>query len=266
MKKTTVFMLACCFFMSAFIIESTAQMRMKDSTTFTEGPIKTRMFVISPGYAFIDVAAFDQFLAPSANAGFNQNFGTLALQYTAECRRFMYGWTIQMGMSPKRTIRDYAGVPGQNIEYYGTFGNILLQSGYSIVSTDRVKFYPILGVGFGGVNGNYNRVDNRTIAQFANNPNTEGTITKYMACFDGALSLDFLIPSRRYGDGVPSYGKVIGLRVGYTQGVGVGNWNFKGARVLENPNYNPGMVYAKIELGLFSRKSRTDDYYDGYKR
>jgi hypothetical protein len=218
-------------------------------------PAKTKICTISPGFALIDVAAFDQFLISSPGSkGFSQNFGLLGLESITECKRFIYGFTLQAGMSQKNTIMNYAGVTGQNVDYYGTYGNFLLHSGYSIISTERVKFYPIVGVGFGSVSGNYSRIDNQTIAQFASNPGVGGSITKHMACFDGALGLDLLFPSRCKRDGEASFGRAIGLRVGYTQGMGVGNWRFAGARILENPTYNPGIMYVKLQFGMFCKR------------
>jgi len=238
---------------------ATAQSSSTDSTS--KGPVRTKMFTLSGGYALADVSALNQFLALSGSQdGFSQNFATFGLQSTAECKRFIYGYTLQVGMSQKKTISNYAGVIGQDLDYYATFGNFLIHSGYSIISTDHVKFYPIIGVGFGNMSANYNRIDNQHITQFASNPNLQGSLNKYMAYFDAALGLDFLMPSKRFSkyhkDSNASFGRTIGLRVGYTQGVGVGNWMFKGGRIIENPTYNPGMFYAKLQVGVFGKRAK----------
>jgi hypothetical protein len=230
-----------------------------DSTS--AGSVKTKMLTISPGFAVVNVSALNQFLALSGpKDGFSQNFGLLGIETTTECKRFIYGYTLQAGMSQKKTISDYAGVPGQNIDYYATYGNLLLHSGYSIISTERVKFYPMIGAGFGRVSANYNRIDNQHITNYATNPNLQGSVGKYMACFDAALSLDLLMSSNRFNsyhkESNASYGRVLGIRVGYTQGVGVGNWMFKSGRILENPTYNPGMFYAKVQFGIYSKRAR----------
>ncbi len=215
------------------------------------------MFTINPGYAFADVSGLNRFLAPGTPGEFSEHFGLLGLQGTSECKRFMYGYTLQAGMSEKNTVSNYSSIPGNNMEYYARFGNLLFHGGYAIVSTERVKFYPLLGIGIGAMHGNFSRIDNLSGAQFANNPGVQGRVTKYMACFDGALSLDLLIPSKRWSeDG--RYGRVLGIRVGYTQGVGVDDWKFAGARILDNSSYNPGIAYAKLEFGVFRHKYKTD--------
>ena len=125
----------------------TAQINTMDSTS--TGPVRTKMITLSAGYALVDVSTLNQFLALSIPGdGFNQNFGVLGIESTTECKRFIYGCTFQAGMTQKKTISDYAGVAGQNLDYYAMYGNFLLHSGYSIISTDRVKFYPMLGAGF----------------------------------------------------------------------------------------------------------------------
>lgn len=229
--------------------------------SISSGPVRTKMVTISPGFALVDVSALNQFLALSGpKDGFSQNFGLLGIESTTECKRFIYGFTLQAGMSQKKTISDYAGVAGQNIDYYGTYGNFLIHSGYSIISTERVKFYPLIGIGFGRVSANYNRIENQHINNFAANPNLQGTVSKSIACFDAALSLDLLMQSNRFNkyhkDSKASYGRVLGIRVGYTQGVGVGNWMFKSGRIYENPTYNPGMFYAKVQFGIYSKRAR----------
>jgi hypothetical protein len=261
--KKNAFLLLCSLVVAGFT--NFAQAQTTTDTAATTGPVKTKIMSFGFGYANLQVSALNQFLAQPTSGSFSQNFGVFGLQSTTECKRFIYGYTLQAGMSQKATISNYGGVAGRNMDYYGTFGNVLIHGGYSIVSTERVKFYPILGVGFGGVSANYNSIDNMTISQFGNNPGVEGSVSKYMACFDGALNLDLLMPSKRMSNDKATYGRALSLRVGYTQGLGVGNWTFKGARIIENPTYNPGMVYAKIQFGIYSKKARSCDGY-GCKR
>jgi hypothetical protein len=255
--KKNAFLLLCGLVLTGLTNSIFAQTMTSDTAAVT-GPVKTKIMSLGFGYANVQVSELTQNFLPAATSGsFSQNFGVFGLQSTTECKRFIYGHTLQVGMSQKGTILNYGGVAGSNMDYYGTFGNILMHGGYSLVSTDRVKFYPIIGVGFGGVSANYNSINNMSSTQFAANPGVEGTVTKYMACFDGALNLDLLMPSKRWSNDKASYGKTISLRVGYTQGLGVGNWMFKGARIIDNPTYNPGMVYAKVQFGMYSKKARS---------
>lgn len=249
--KNTFTKAAFCFLFIAQAIGSFAQ-----DTIVILKPIKTKMLSISPGYAYADVSGLNNFVA-SGMPGFSQHFAMLGLESTTEYKRFIYGATLQGGMSQTTTVANYASVFANNMEYNASYVNALLQGGYSIVSTDRIKFYPIIGAGFGRMSGNFDRIDNQTMAQFANDPGVQGRVSKYMACFDGALSLDVLFPSKRWNENL---GSVLGLRVGYTQAVGVGYWQFDGARIIENPTYNPGMVYAKLQFGIFRR------YAKGYCR
>jgi hypothetical protein len=260
--KKNAFLLLCGLVLMGFTNVAFAQDKAKDTTA--TGPVKTKIMSFGFGYANVQVAALNQFLAQPTSGSFSQNFGVFGLQSTTECKRFIYGYTMQAGMSQKATISNYGGVAGRNMDYYGTFGNILMHGGYALVSTDRIKFYPIIGAGFGGVSAYYNSIDNMTIAQFGNNPGVQGEVSKYMACFDGALNLDLMMPSKRMSNEKATYGKAISLRVGYTQGVGTGNWMFKGARIIENPMYNPGIFYAKVQFGIYSKKARSCDH--GCKR
>ena len=252
MKKIALSLLTCVLILS--ITKHSIGQIYKD--TLTLGPVKTKIVTLSIGYSSIDVAELNQFLAPTTTGSFSSDFGMLGLHSITECKRFIYGFTLQAGMSMRNTSNNYAGVSGQNMDYYVTHGNFLIHGGYSILSTKRVKLYPMLGAGIGGTKANFNRVDNLTIAQFANNPSVQGEVGKAMACFDAALNVDFLMPSKRWSTINATYGRVISLRVGYTQGIGIGSWGFKGARIVENPTYNPGMFYAKLHFGMFSTKAK----------
>lgn len=258
--KKNAFLLLCALVVTGLTNFATAQ-NMTTDTAAAAGPVKTKIMSFGFGYANVDVSTLNSSFLPATTSGsFSQNFGVFGLQSTTECKRFIYGYTLQMGMAQKATISNYGGVAGRNMDYYGTFGNILMHGGYSIVSTERVKFYPILGVGFGGVSANYNTIDNMTSTQFASNPGVQGAVSKYMACFDGALNLDLLMPSKRWSNDKATYGRAISLRVGYTQGLGVGNWEFKGARIIDNPTYNPGIFYAKVQFGIYSKKARSCEH------
>jgi opacity protein-like surface antigen len=258
--KKNAFLLLCCLVLIGFTNEVFSQNTMTSDTTTSTGPVRTKIMSFGFGYANLQVADLNQFLAKPTSGSFSQNFGVFGLQSTTECKRFIYGYTLQAGMSQKGSISNYGGVAGRNMDYYGTFGNVLMHFGYSIVSTDRIKLYPIIGAGFGGVSANYNSTDDVNIDQFGKNPGVEGALTKHMVCFDGALNLDLLMPSKRWSNDKGSYGRTISIRTGYTKGLGVGDWRFKGARVTENPSYNPGMFYVKVQFGMFSKKASSCDH------
>ena len=262
MKKNNAFILMLCL-----LIGTSLRSFAQDTTVVVStGPIKTHMFTFGVGYSYLNgTAPLNTFLAPTTPEGFSQNFGILSLQHTTECKRFIYGWTLQAGMSQKVDVANYAGVAGQNMEYSASYGNVLMNFGYAIISTNRVKFYPIIGAGFAGINGNYNRTDDLTAAQFANNPNVSGSVSKYMMSFDGALALDLLMPSKRWSTPNSTKGHVIGLRVGYNQGIGVGNWTYAGAKITDNPGYNPQMFYVKLQFGLFGKKPK-EEWAAHYRR
>ncbi|HSZ25878.1 MAG TPA: hypothetical protein VK766_09180 [Cytophagaceae bacterium] len=255
MKKINIIIVCCCMMVLASA-KSFAQSNEMDSTL---RPSRLKMLTVSPGFAILDASGLNRFLAPGTNGSFGRNYGVLGFQKTSEYKRFIYGATFQGGMSQQTTVVNYAGVAGLNVDYNGAFGNFLLHGGYSIISTKRVKFYPMIGAGFGGVSANFTNIDNQSIANFANNPAMSGRVTKSMVCFDASLSLDLLFPSSRNWEGKSSttnFGRVVGIRVGYTQNLGMGDWRLDGARIIENPSYNPGMAYAKLQFGIYSNRSR----------
>ena len=247
--RTISFSLTCFFLLLFFT--SYAQ---KDSVSVQ--PLRTNMYSFSAGYSNIDVSVLNQFLASSASGSFSNNFGVMGLQSINEFKRVVHGLTFQYGMSERHTQTNYAGIAGNDMEYYASSWNLLLEGGYSVISTKRIKLYPLGGVGIGSINANYERVNNLSIAQFSNNPGVQGQVTKYITCFDAALNVDFFMPSKHRSTSLITRGGIIGLRVGYTKGFGNGHWEFTGARVQENPSYNPGMFYARVHFGLYNTRPR----------
>jgi hypothetical protein len=250
----TMALLAAIFFMGS----ASAQ-----DTTSKHRDYVTRWVTIQGGYAFMQNDVINQFLANNAPA-LNNNMGTLGISGLMEYKRWIGGITVQGGMSQPVTIDNYAGHPGQDYQLANGFYNGLLHLGYAVVNTPMMKIYPILGLGGGRASAQLVRTNISQASIVANNQpqNSNVQIGKAMAYIDLGIGFDFFHRMKPMeGNPRRNGGGVVGLRVGYSQGIGLGSWGYNGDNnVNENPTYNPGMFYAKLTVGVF-RTHRADMHW-----
>lgn len=228
----------------------------QDTTAYHKDHV-TNWISVHAGYAFMQNDALNQFLAYNAPE-LNNNMGVLGLSGLMEYKRWIGGLTLQGGMTRPVTVNDYAGNNGQDYQLTSGFYNGLIHLGYAVVNTPMVKIFAILGVGGGRASARLLRT-NINQAQIVNNnapQNNTIEIGKSMAYFDLGLGIDFFNRMRPMeGMKTRDQGGVLGLRIGFTQGIGLGNWGYNGENnVSENPTYNPGMFYAKLVVGIFKTR------------
>lgn len=237
---------------SLICLLTSATVFAQDSTkATTKAVFSTRMMTVQFGYSYLtNNSILKQFYTPVSDE-LSQNYWTFGLASTSEYKRLITGITIQGGMTQPVTIKDYL-VTGNNYQVSSNYGNLMLHLGYSIISTDKFKLYPILGIGGGRIALQIQSIDNFSISQIASSGGTESTIYKYMPFFDAGWGFDLLLKAPMATD-ERNFGGVLGIRAGYTQGVGVGNWRFNSGTITDNPSYNPGMFYVKANIGFYGK-------------
>jgi hypothetical protein len=217
----------------------------------------TFWFTLQAGYGYFQNGTLNQFLAPGTPS-LNTTLGILGLSLLRQHKRWIGGVTLQGGMSQPYTQNNYQGISGQDYQISNGFYNGLIHLGYALVNTDKFKLYPILGIGGGQAILQLTQtnisISNITTHALSSQTSTNAQIYKYVAYFDAGIGADFFLSkkSEEEGRGKKSHGVVLGVKVGYTQGVGMGKWGFNNDNTIsDNPSYNPGLFYAKIEVGLF---------------
>ncbi|MBY0425194.1 MAG: hypothetical protein K2Q22_06125, partial [Cytophagales bacterium] len=129
-------------------------------------------------------------------------------------------------------------------------------------NTDRIKLYPLFGIGGGRVALQLQFIDNLSLSALAASTGTETTVYKYMPFFDAGLGFDVLMKNPKPMEG-KEYGGVLGIRAGYTQGVGIGNWGYNSGTLTDNPAYNPGTIYVKANIGFYGKMPKGFNHWKG---
>ena len=128
----------------------------------------TKWINIQGGYAYMQNSAINQFLAYNV-PDLSNDLATLGISGMMEYNRWIGGFTLQGGMSRPGTVNSYAGTTGLDYQVSNGFYNGLIHLGYAVVNTQRIKVYPILGIGGGKALAQLTRT-NISMSQIANNP------------------------------------------------------------------------------------------------
>jgi opacity protein-like surface antigen len=252
MKSKTLLSVIFLLFVSALFAQ--------DSTkTATKPRLVTHMMTLQLGYSYMTNDVLRQMYVAVGDE-LNQNYYTLGLACTSEYKRFIYGVTIQGGITQPITIQNYNS-NGLNYQVFSNFQNALLQFGYAVVNTKKFKLYPIIGVGAGRVALQVQSQNAVSITQLNSQyyTGTESNIFKYNASFDAGIGADFFLKAPKSTE-EKEYGAILGVRIGYTQGIGIGNWGYDAGTLTDNPSYNPSTIYIKANIGFYGKSDRNNKF------
>jgi hypothetical protein len=136
-----------------------------------------------------------------------------------------------------------------------TGGQGTINFGYLILNKEKVKIYPLIGVGGSSYGLQISQNQNLSVADIVSNPGRELSINQTGIVLDGSLNMNIISPLRSNGKEGESKGFMAGLQVGYTYGFPNSNWTYSGGDVTNGPNFGLNMFYAKLILGgLWSSK------------
>jgi hypothetical protein len=129
---------------------------------------------------------------------------------------------------------------------YGTF-----DVGYAIVNKNKLKFFPMLGIGGGGYGVSITKTGTLNVMNVIDEPGRKIDISNGGIVADFSLNL-YTIPALVYDKTENSYGGfMIGLKVGYLYSVPTSNWSYSGGDITGGPTFGLNMPYFKLVLGGF---------------
>lgn len=149
-----------------------------------------------------------------------------------------------------------SGIMGDNIKTdsinYNVGGGLgTFDFGYLIVNKDKIKIYPMIGIGGHGYGIKIKRNNNISVSDIVSEPAQELSISNGGFVGDASVTFNF-IPALTYDEKKNSYGGfMMGLKVGYAYSFPTSNWRFSGGDVTGGPVFGLNMVYAKLIIGGF---------------
>lgn len=197
------------------------------------------------GYGNMDVTDFQAFL-PGESRDLREDHLLLGGMGYGMAGRFVIGGS-GMGM-----IGEQSNTDSLKVSLGGGMGTFNL--GYLITNTNKVQFFPMIGIGGGGYGISISRNENISVEEVRENPGREINISKGSFLFDFSLNLHF-IPVLTYDEQSNSDGGLMtGLQVGYLASIPSSEWAFAGGDISNGPDFGLNMFYIKMIIGGFGRE------------
>lgn len=129
--------------------------------------------------------------------------------------------------------------------------------GYAVINRDKLKFFPMLGIGGGGYGINMTKTGNISTADVVAKPERGIEISYGGIIADFSLNL-YTIPALAYDKSENSYGGfMVGLKIGYIYSVPSTAWSYAGGNITNGERFGLSMPYVKFVIGGFGFSKKT---------
>jgi hypothetical protein len=198
------------------------------------------------GYGNLDVSGLHRF-APSAPA-----FSNSQLLIGGEGHGIIGRMVI--GGSGQGIIGNTVRTDSLEISLGGGMGTFDI--GYLLVSKDRLKFFPMIGIGSGGYGINISKNTNVSLAKVAEDPGWEIKINKSSFVVDFSINLNFIPLLTEDKNDNDIGGPMTGLKAGFIASPKSSTWSYAGGDVTGGPGFGINMVYVKLIVGGFGGRKK----------
>ena len=132
--------------------------------------------------------------------------------------------------------------------------------GYLILNKNKIKIYPLLGIGGSGFGLQISKNRNYSVNQIKNDPGQEINISHGGFIADISININ-IIPNLNYDEKKNSYGGFMtGFKIGYLYSIPSSDWKFSGGNITNGPDFGLSMFYVKLLIGGFgSQKNKNGD-------
>jgi len=121
--------------------------------------------------------------------------------------------------------------------------------GYTLVNQDKIKVFPMLGIGGGSMELRISEHKDVSVNEIIQEPSREITLEVGNFLLDFSLGLDYIPRIHMAKNGKEGGGFKTGVRVGYMLGFNSDNWNYGGGDVNGAPNFGLNSFYVKMVIG-----------------
>ena len=194
------------------------------------------------GYGYMDVSALQKFIPEGIG-----NFNNQHLLIGGTGHGFIEN--IVIGGSGSGMIGSELSTDSFKYSLGGGYGTFDL--GYLIVNKEKIKVYPMLGIGGGGYSIRISENQSLSVNEIVSNPAREINVSAGRFIFDFSMNLN-LVPALDYNEDTGAYGGIMtGLKVGYIYSLPSSGWSYSGGAINGGPDFGFNMIYAKLIVGGF---------------
>jgi|GEM_PF-2221781 len=210
----------------------------------TETKVKGSIVNFIGGYGYAEVNEVQQFF-PEGTVALNQNHFTFGAQVLYLNNNYLFGFSGYT-IFGDTYVGDSNEVTTQASLFTLDFGYLLTQK-----PSAKFKCYPLISLGGGGTTIINKRTKDLTVTEIQNSSFTETNLLQGTIIGDASLNMAYVF-GKVSDDDLSKGGVSVGVQLGYTYGIGIGDWKFAGAKIIDAESYNLGMLYAKLTFGFHS--------------
>jgi hypothetical protein len=196
------------------------------------------------GYGYGIFNGIDQFF-PIETLTLNENHFTFGAQILYVSKNFIYGFSGYTIYGDTH-VGDSSEVTTQATIFTVDIGYLLTQQ-----PAAKFKCYPLISIGYGSTMILHKSTKDLTVAEIQSDAFTETNLRQGTLFGDVALNMAYVL-GKTSDDEFSKGGVSLGIQLGYTYGLGIGDWKFAGAKVTDAAAYNLSMPYAKLTFGFHS--------------
>ena len=219
------------FFLATFLLLS----------QFSIGQRLDGSFSFSAGYLNLDNSEFQSFLAPQFKE-LSAHYGLIGGSGYIMLGDFLVGATGQAIFGPEIEHGT------QKVELLGGMGFANL--GYAFVNTDRLKIYPMMGIGGGTIGMLKSNHGDLEMDEILDNSLGEMKVSIRNLMMDFSAGLDFSPYWKIHRNNKSGGALNLGLRAGYIFGAENNHWVYRGGEVLGGPDFGMSSFYVKVLVGV----------------
>lgn len=119
--------------------------------------------------------------------------------------------------------------------------------GYRVASSEDLNFYPLFGIGGGGLGMEIKETNNLTTKEIVEDPGRAIQIDQSGWLVDFSVNLEWYPISGGDDDG--HGGLLTGLKVGYIYQPFENDWEYEGGNINNTPDFNLSGFYAQLTIG-----------------
>jgi hypothetical protein len=193
------------------------------------------------GYGYLDVSGIHRF-TPGA-----PSFSNSQLLIGGEGHGIIGNFVI--GGSGQGIIGNTVRTDSLEVSLGGGMGTF--DFGYLLVSKDKLKLFPMLGLGSSGYGINISKNRNVSLGSIAEDPGLEIKIHKSSFVMDLSINLNFIPQLTENKEDSDMGGLMIGFKTGAVVSPKSSTWSFAGGDVTGGPGFGVNMIYLKVIVGGF---------------
>lgn len=206
------------------------------------------------GYTKFDIDDLNDRLMSKGNTSFSDDFYSIGGGFLHQSKNnWLFGFEGHFMFCDEK---DYSR-PGESYKASLMAANGFFDIGYSVVSSEGLNIYPLIGVGGGAT---WLEIGKKNFDDILDTPQGNASLTAYNFMFNFAIGTDYLIKIEEKEKN--EAGLVLGVRAGYFYAPWNGDWWSDNINITSGPNIGMTGPYIRFMIGFGGKGNWWDNEKD----